>query len=219
MLSPSTEVLFLLGASGARAGVRLRPLVDGAHRRLAARRGPARALQRDVDPPAGAGRRRALWRRPDGDHLHAGRRRRGSAQRVAGVYLPAMPIIGGAMFSVGASAPIFGLLGALVYYGRRTGNSHAGQAGLQYALFLGVFGLIFPGVDNWAHAGGFAGGFLASLVLDPLHTGAGRPPGAGARLPRAHRRRPDRLVRHCPALPDAVITASCPGLGGRCRSR
>ena len=71
------------------------------------------------------------------------------------------------MFSVGASAPIFGLLGALVCYGRRTGNSQAGQAGL-HALFLGVFGLIFPGVDNWAHAGGFAGGYLASLVLDPM---------------------------------------------------
>jgi rhomboid protease GluP len=83
------------------------------------------------------------------------------------MYLPAMPIIGGAQFSVGASAPIFGLLGALVHYGRRTGNSHAGQAGLQYALFLGIFGFIFPGVDNWAHAGGFAGGFLASLILDP----------------------------------------------------
>jgi rhomboid protease GluP len=69
---------------------------------------------------------------------------------------------------VGASAPIFGLLGALVHHGRRTGSSHTGQAGLQYALFMGVFGLIVAGVDNWAHAGGFAGGYLASLVLDPL---------------------------------------------------
>ena len=59
-----------------------------------------------------------------------------------------LPIIGGAEFTVGASAPIFGLLGALVYYGRRTGSSHVGQAGLQYALFMGVFGLILPGVDN-----------------------------------------------------------------------
>jgi rhomboid protease GluP len=84
-----------------------------------------------------------------------------------GMYLPPLPLIRGAQFSVGASAPIFGLLGALVHYGRRTGNSHAGQAGLQYALFLGLFGLIFPGVDNWAHAGGFAGGYLTSLVLDP----------------------------------------------------
>ena len=33
---------------------------------------------------------------------------------------------------------------------------------------MGVFGLIFPGVDNYAHAGGFAGGYLAGLLLDPL---------------------------------------------------
>ena len=82
--------------------------------------------------------------------------------------------------SVGASAPIFGLLGALVHYGRRTGNSHVRQAGLQYALFMGIFGLIFPGVDNWAHAGGFAGGWLASLVLDPLKPGTDRSHGRGA---------------------------------------
>ncbi len=90
------------------------------------------------------------------------------ASSVAGLYLSGVPIIGGGGFSVGASAPIFGLLGALFYYGRRTGNSHVRQAGLQYALFLGVFGLILPGIDNWAHAGGFAGGFLAGVVLDPM---------------------------------------------------
>jgi rhomboid protease GluP len=39
---------------------------------------------------------------------------------------------------------------------------------LQYALFLGVFGLIFPGVDNYAHLGGFIGGWLTGLLLDPL---------------------------------------------------
>jgi hypothetical protein len=31
-----------------------------------------------------------------------------------------------------------------------------------------VFGLIMPGIDNYAHAGGFAGGFLAGRWLDPL---------------------------------------------------
>lgn len=90
------------------------------------------------------------------------------ASSVAGLYLAGLPVIGGANVSVGASAPIFGLLGALVHYGRATGHSHARDAGLQYALFMGVFGLIFPGIDNWAHAGGFAGGYLASLVLNPL---------------------------------------------------
>ena len=90
------------------------------------------------------------------------------ASSVAGLYLAGLPIIGGANFSVGASASIFGLLGALVHYGHATGQSHAREYGLQYALFMGVFGLIFPGIDNWAHAGGFAGGYLASLMLNPL---------------------------------------------------
>ena len=88
----------------------------------------------------------------------------------AGAYLRFLPIpfLQGADFSVGASAPIFGLLGAIVYYGRRTGSRIASQTGLQYALLLGIFGLIMPGIDNYAHAGGFAGGYLAGLILDPL---------------------------------------------------
>jgi len=86
---------------------------------------------------------------------------------VAGQYLGYLPIIGGARLSVGASAPIFGLLGALVFYGQRTGSRHVREAGLQYALMMGLFGLIFPGVDNQAHLGGFVGGYLAGLLLDP----------------------------------------------------
>jgi rhomboid protease GluP len=87
---------------------------------------------------------------------------------VAGRYIGGLPLIGGAGFSVGASAPIFGLLGALVYYGRRTGSRHIGEAGLQYALFMGLFGLIMPGIDNQAHLGGFVGGYLGGLLLDPV---------------------------------------------------
>jgi rhomboid protease GluP len=79
-----------------------------------------------------------------------------------------LPFFGGANVTVGASASIFGLLGALVHYGRRTGSSHAGQAGLQYALIMGVMGFIMPGIDNSAHLGGFIGGYLTSLILDPL---------------------------------------------------
>ncbi|MFM8534376.1 MAG: rhomboid family intramembrane serine protease, partial [Acidimicrobiia bacterium] len=74
----------------------------------------------------------------------------------------------GAGLTVGAPAPIVGFLGALVHYGRRTGSSHAKQAGLQYALFMGIMGFVFRGVDNAAHLGGFVGGYLASMILDPL---------------------------------------------------
>jgi membrane associated rhomboid family serine protease len=87
---------------------------------------------------------------------------------IAGVLLPGVPLIGGASFTIGASAAIFGLLGALVRYSHRTGSSLVGTQAWSWAVMLFVFGLIMPGVDNWAHAGGFAGGYLASMWLDPL---------------------------------------------------
>jgi rhomboid protease GluP len=89
---------------------------------------------------------------------------------VAAAYVPALPFLAGAWKTVGASAPIFGLLGALVHYGRRGGSGLVLSEAWRYAVTLFVFGLIMPGggVDNFAHAGGFAGGYLASMWLDPL---------------------------------------------------
>ena len=79
---------------------------------------------------------------------------------VAGAYMPNVPFLRGSQFTVGASAPIFGLLGALVYYGRRGGSTHIGSQALSYALMLGIFGFIMPGIDG--------GGYLAARLLDPL---------------------------------------------------
>jgi rhomboid protease GluP len=84
------------------------------------------------------------------------------------VALPPLPLLSGAGFTLGASASIFGLLGALVHYGRRGGSSLVRREAVGYAITLFVFGLLMPGVDNFAHAGGFAGGYLAAVVLDPL---------------------------------------------------
>jgi rhomboid protease GluP len=72
---------------------------------------------------------------------------------VAGAYL-SIPRFG-AFQTVGASAPIFG--SSMVF------NEARG-----YAVAMIVFGLLFPGIDNAAHLGGFAGGYLASIWLDPL---------------------------------------------------
>lgn len=83
-----------------------------------------------------------------------------------------MPNVGwplaGARLSIGASAPVFGLLGALVYYGRRGGSSMIRTEAIGYATTLFVMGFIIPGVDNYAHAGGYVGGYLTSMWLDPL---------------------------------------------------
>jgi rhomboid protease GluP len=84
------------------------------------------------------------------------------------VYLPNLIILTGGAFTLGASASIFGLLGALVYYGRRSGSSAVGSQALSYALMMGFFGFIMQGVDNYAHAGGFIGGYLMGRLLDPL---------------------------------------------------
>jgi len=74
----------------------------------------------------------------------------------------------GVPFTIGASGAIFGLLGAIVAFGRKRGGVF-GQMVLrqygQWALVLFVFGFFMPGVNNWAHAGGFVGGFASGLVL------------------------------------------------------
>ncbi|MEO7192471.1 MAG: rhomboid family intramembrane serine protease [Vicinamibacterales bacterium] len=93
-----------------------------------------------------------------------------TASSVAGEtlgFLP-IPLLHGAHLTVGASAPIFGLLGAVVHYGRRAGSSAALSQAWNYAIIMFVFGLVMPGIDNYAHAGGFAGGWLAGRLLDPL---------------------------------------------------
>jgi membrane associated rhomboid family serine protease len=87
----------------------------------------------------------------------------------AGMYLSwiPLPMLRGAGFTVGASAPIFGLLGALFHYSRNT-SSFMKQQLLNVIIPLFVFGLIMPGVDNYAHAGGFAGGYMMSAFLNPM---------------------------------------------------
>ncbi|MBZ5557785.1 MAG: rhomboid family intramembrane serine protease [Acidobacteriia bacterium] len=87
----------------------------------------------------------------------------------AGAYLTWIPIpmLRGAGFTVGASAPIFGLLGALLHYSRNT-SSFMKQQVMSFIIPFFIFGLIMPGVDNYAHAGGFAGGYLMSAFLNPM---------------------------------------------------
>jgi len=87
---------------------------------------------------------------------------------LAGYAMPPLPLIGGASFTLGASAAIFGLVGALVYYGRRSGSSIISGQATSFAVSMFIFGLIFPGIDNYAHAGGFAGGYVMGRWLDPL---------------------------------------------------
>lgn len=75
----------------------------------------------------------------------------------------------GIPFTVGASGSIFGLLGAMVAYGRKRGGAFGTMVLRQYgqwALLLFLLGFFMGGiVNNVAHAGGFVGGLLSGLVL------------------------------------------------------
>jgi rhomboid protease GluP len=61
-----------------------------------------------------------------------------------------------------------GLVGALVHYGGTSGSSFIKGQATRLAVMFIVMGLIMPGTDNFAHLGGFAGGYLASALVKPL---------------------------------------------------
>ena len=86
---------------------------------------------------------------------------------LAGAYLPGIPLLHAASFTVGASAPLFGMIGALYHYGR-TGSSVARQMAVSIMIQSVIFGLLVPGIDNFAHLGGFAGGYFTSAFLNPM---------------------------------------------------
>ena len=70
--------------------------------------------------------------------------------------------------TLGASAAVFGLLAAMIHYSRRGGSSLIGQQARMWAFMLFIFGFFFAGIDNWAHLGGFGGGYLSAMWLDPM---------------------------------------------------
>ena len=80
----------------------------------------------------------------------------------------AVSLIFGVDFTIGASASICGLIGAIVYYGKNRGGEF-GQAiykqALGWIVGLIIFGLIFKGINNWAHGGGVISGILLAMLM------------------------------------------------------
>jgi rhomboid protease GluP len=56
------------------------------------------------------------------------------------------------------------LLAALIVYTRRHHHPMHGQL-WQWAALMFVLGFVMPSVNNWAHAGGFAGGWLTAQAM------------------------------------------------------
>ena len=74
----------------------------------------------------------------------------------------------GIPFTLGASASVCGLIGAILYYGKSRGGFY-GQAvykqAMGWTIGLILFGLLVQGINNWAHGGGIVGGIFLGFVL------------------------------------------------------
>lgn len=77
--------------------------------------------------------------------------------------------------SAGASGAIFAVIGALIWIVLRNKGKLEGYSSQRLILMAGlsvVNGLTEAGIDNWAHIGGLAGGFLLAVLLYRKKTGA-----------------------------------------------
>lgn len=76
--------------------------------------------------------------------------------------------LAGVAFTIGASASVCGLIGALLYYGKSRGGIYGGTLYRQvfsWVIFLFMFGLIVPGINNWGHGGGILAGIVFGFLL------------------------------------------------------
>jgi rhomboid protease GluP len=76
--------------------------------------------------------------------------------------------LAGVALTIGASASVCGLIGALLYYGKSRGGIYGRTLYRQvgtWVIFLFVFGLIVPGINNWGHGGGILAGIAAGFLL------------------------------------------------------
>ncbi|MGO9261483.1 MAG: rhomboid family intramembrane serine protease [Bryobacteraceae bacterium] len=98
---------------------------------------------------------------------------------VFGFYLSA---IWSPVTSVGASAALFGMIGAMIALGMRHRGAlgaHVKSLYIRWAIYGLLFGLL-PGIDNAAHVGGLTAGFLVAFL-------AGQPRAAESPVERVWR--------------------------------
>ena len=76
--------------------------------------------------------------------------------------------LAGIAFTIGASASVCGLVGAVLYYGKSRGGVYGKNLYKQVATWvvvLFIFGLLVPGINNWGHGGGILAGILLGYLL------------------------------------------------------
>lgn len=87
---------------------------------------------------------------------------------LGGVFGYVVSYLAGVPFTIGASAAVCSLIGALLFYGKSRGGAYGSSVYREvsgWVISLFVFGLIFPGINNWGHGGGIVGGVIFGALL------------------------------------------------------
>ncbi len=76
--------------------------------------------------------------------------------------------LAGIRVTIGASAAVCALIGALLYYGKSRSGVYGQLLYRQvggWALGIFLFGFLVPGINNWGHGGGMAAGAALGFLL------------------------------------------------------
>ena len=77
-------------------------------------------------------------------------------------------LFAGVRLTIGASASVCSLMGAVLYYGKSRGGAHGQTLYKQvsgWAVGIFLFGILVPGINNWAHGAGIAAGIGFGALL------------------------------------------------------
>lgn len=76
--------------------------------------------------------------------------------------------LGQVPLTIGASSGLCGLIGACLYFGKSRGGPWGRQIYQQtsgWIISLVIIGFLLPGINNWGHGGGLAGGIALGFLL------------------------------------------------------
>ncbi|MCK5311305.1 MAG: rhomboid family intramembrane serine protease [Desulfobacteraceae bacterium] len=84
---------------------------------------------------------------------------------IAGFFLS---YLAGIEVTIGASASVCGLIGAILYYGKSRGGilgETIYKQMLGWVIFIVLFGILIPNINNWGHGGGLVSGIILGWLL------------------------------------------------------
>ena len=87
---------------------------------------------------------------------------------LSGIFGFLISYLAGISLTIGASASVCGLIGALLYYGKSRGGIYGRTLYRQvgtWVVFLAAFGLMVPGINNWGHGGGILAWIVTGFLL------------------------------------------------------